>query len=224
MPSPKPAPVALTRETAAPATVMRKHADVAVPKPFSTRNFMVQRALEVGAADDPYEREADQMADRVVDLLLLSRDPGVATPAASAPTRVRRSLSARTYGAGAAFDRWPAPSGLVRRKQTEVRRMVAPVVGREGGMIDGSVESKIRAAGSGKAMDPTLRRGMEGAFGADFGSVRVHTDSAVAPEIGASAFTHGHDVHFAPGTYSPRSASGQRLIAHELTHTLQQGG
>jgi hypothetical protein len=64
---------------------------------------------------------------------------------------------------------------------------------------------------------------MEGAFDADFGSVRVHTDSTVADSIDAVAFTHGNQVHFAPGAYAPESTSGQHLIAHELTHTLQQG-
>ena len=69
-----------------------------------------------------------------------------------------------------------------------------------------------------------MRGEFESAMGADLGSVRIHADSELAPEIGAQAFTLGNDVHFAPGTYDPGSASGQHLIAHELTHVVQQTG
>ena len=64
-------------------------------------------------------------------------------------------------------------------------------------------------------------------FGADFSAVRVHTgpDAASAAEIiSARAFTIGSDIYFAPGEYQPMAYSGQRLLAHELTHVLQGGG
>ena len=67
---------------------------------------------------------------------------------------------------------------------------------------------------------------MEGAFGADFGGVRVHADSSadgLSRSMQAKAFTVGSDIFFARGQYQPSSTSGQRLLAHELTHTVQQG-
>jgi hypothetical protein len=68
---------------------------------------------------------------------------------------------------------------------------------------------------------------MESAFGADFSGVRLHTDADAVQmnrEVNAYAFTHGRDVYFNEGTFNPSSREGKHLLAHELTHTLQQGG
>ncbi|MGH9445618.1 MAG: DUF4157 domain-containing protein [Terriglobia bacterium] len=62
---------------------------------------------------------------------------------------------------------------------------------------------------------------MESALGADFSDVRIHVGSEV-PAIGAIAFTWGSNIHFAPGQYNPHTLHGQRLLAHELTHVVQQ--
>jgi Domain of unknown function (DUF4157) len=77
----------------------------------------------------------------------------------------------------------------------------------------------------GKAVDPNTRAFMESRFGHDFSRVRVHTDAeaaASALEVDALAYTVGHDVVFGQGQYAPHTTSGRRLIAHELTHTIQQ--
>lgn len=69
------------------------------------------------------------------------------------------------------------------------------------------------------------RTEMEGAFGADFSAVRVHTNSsagALSRSLKAQAFTYGNDIFFDTGNYDPDSTSGKRLLAHELTHTVQQ--
>ncbi|MFL9977615.1 eCIS core domain-containing protein [Paraburkholderia graminis] len=70
------------------------------------------------------------------------------------------------------------------------------------------------------------RKFMEPRFGADFGAVRVHTDDSAANkarQIDAAAFTAGKDIYFGKGKYQPDTAAGKELIAHELTHTIQQG-
>jgi hypothetical protein len=67
---------------------------------------------------------------------------------------------------------------------------------------------------------------MESAFGADFGGVRVHTDAqadGLNRLLNARAFTTGHDIFFRRGEYSPGSSTGRELLAHELTHVVQQG-
>lgn len=200
-------------ESSRPATARRSASQALRTDEPSThsRRIFIQRALQVGAADDPYEREADAVADHVMGILRLSDDPGIVVP------------SDASVEGGGRIRRAAPIAGSIRRTPTRIVRSAMSLVGREGGMVDGEVESKIRSSRSGQALDPILRQGMEGAFGADFSNIRVHRDSAVAPTIAARAFTHGSDVHFAPGAYSPESASGQRLIAHELTHTLQQG-
>ena len=63
---------------------------------------------------------------------------------------------------------------------------------------------------------------METTFNTDFSSVRVHANSSRAPEVGALAYTQGHDIHFAPGQFSPDNSMGQQLLGHELTHVVQQ--
>lgn len=67
-----------------------------------------------------------------------------------------------------------------------------------------------------------VKQRMETSFGTDFSSVRVHSDSSKAPEVGALAFTQGTDIHFAPGQFKPETSSGQQLLGHELAHVVQQ--
>ena len=72
-----------------------------------------------------------------------------------------------------------------------------------------------------------MRSSMEQAFGADFSGVRVHTDSrsdGLNQSIQARAFTTGQDIIFRQGEYQPGNRGGQELLAHELTHVVQQNG
>jgi uncharacterized protein DUF4157 len=81
--------------------------------------------------------------------------------------------------------------------------------------------------GSGHALDSVVKSRMESAFGYDFSSVRIHTDSKAAglsSGLSARAFTIGSDVAFASGEYRPGTLTGDALIAHELAHVAQQGG
>ena len=78
----------------------------------------------------------------------------------------------------------------------------------------------------GQPLSPSERAFMEPRFGQDFSGVRIHTDaraSEMARAVNARAFTVGRDVVFGAGQYQPRSSEGQQLLAHELTHVLQQG-
>ena len=80
--------------------------------------------------------------------------------------------------------------------------------------------------GGGESLPPSVRARFEPGFGYDFGHVRVHTGpgaAASAEAIGALAYTSGSDVVFGPGQYAPDTTAGQRLLAHELTHVIQQG-
>ncbi|PTL83019.1 DUF4157 domain-containing protein [Vitiosangium sp. GDMCC 1.1324] len=73
----------------------------------------------------------------------------------------------------------------------------------------------------GRPLPEALRNRMEQAFAADFSSVRVHEGEA-ASSVGALAYTQGTHIHFAPGRFQPDSATGERLIGHELAHVVQQ--
>ncbi|HHI92168.1 MAG TPA: DUF4157 domain-containing protein [Gammaproteobacteria bacterium] len=80
--------------------------------------------------------------------------------------------------------------------------------------------------GGGATLPVNVRNDMEAQFSADFSDVRIHTDGTAAEmsrQINAQAFTHGRDIYFNEGQYDPGSSTGRRLLAHELTHTIQQG-
>jgi hypothetical protein len=82
-------------------------------------------------------------------------------------------------------------------------------------------------AGGGTPLSPETRADMESRLGRDFGGVRVHSGApaaAAAQAVGAKAFTVGNDVFFGAGRYRPETDGGKRLLAHELVHTVQQGG
>jgi hypothetical protein len=94
------------------------------------------------------------------------------------------------------------------------------------GPLDPEIESDIRSAqGGGRPLDDHVRADMEGHLGADLSGVRVHDDSRgdmLSRSVQAEAFTTGSDVFFRSGTYSPDSGDGRKLLAHELTHVVQQ--
>ncbi len=71
-------------------------------------------------------------------------------------------------------------------------------------------------------MPDEVKTKMESSFASDFSDVRVHPDSARAPEAGALAYTQGTDIHFAPGQFKPDTSAGQQLLGHELAHVVQQ--
>ena len=88
-------------------------------------------------------------------------------------------------------------------------------------------ESIQRARGGGQPLDGGVRAQMESAFGTDFGGVRTHTGAeadALNRALNARAFTTGGDIFFRGGEYQPGSSSGRELLAHELTHVVQQSG
>jgi hypothetical protein len=84
-----------------------------------------------------------------------------------------------------------------------------------------AAEPPPAASGSGAPLPAQVQHKMEGAFGFDFSSVRVH-EGERAGALGAQAYTQGDQLHFAPGKYDPASAGGQALIGHELAHVVQQ--
>lgn len=88
-----------------------------------------------------------------------------------------------------------------------------------------SVEGALRSGGS--PLNGPTQQMMESRFGHDFSQVRIHTDARAdesAQAVQARAYTVGNDIAFRSGEYQPEASGGQHLLAHELTHVVQQGG
>ncbi len=130
---------------------------------------------------------------------------------------VRRKARAST-SAAAAVHRLPAKNGMAAA-QAGNRHLL-----RQGPVAPPAVEQTLRSAGH--PLEAGARAEMETHFGADFSDVRVHSDARAARSaeaVNANAYTVGQDVVFGPGQYAPQSESGRELLAHELTHVVQQG-
>jgi Domain of unknown function (DUF4157) len=101
-------------------------------------------------------------------------------------------------------------------------------VGSAGGLMTDTGETALSSArNGGRALDRDTRATMESALGSDLSRVRLHADSGAADlnrRMQAKAFTVGSDIFFRDGLPNPRSSGGHALLAHEVTHTVQQGG
>lgn len=109
-----------------------------------------------------------------------------------------------------------------------LQRLLAQRANEGGGFaVDEDTEERIESArGKGQSLDPEAAKELGNALGADFDSVRVHTSQEsdqLNRRLNARAFTTGSDIFFRQGEYSPNTSGGKELLAHELTHVVQQG-
>jgi hypothetical protein len=172
---------------------------------LSMYNHLVQPKLEINSPGGRYEQEADAMAYSVMR-----------TSSTNAAVKPATGLIGRS----------------VQRKCTECeeeekKKLMRKTEGTGYGInASPALVSSINASkGGGSPLPQETRDFMENAFSRDFSRVRVHADS-VASEmskgIGAKAFTTGNDIYFKSGQYNTESAEGKKLLAHELTHVVQQ--
>ncbi|MBL7749596.1 MAG: DUF4157 domain-containing protein [Chitinophagaceae bacterium] len=168
----------------------------------------VQCSLAIGAVNDPLEQEADSMADKVMSM------QEVPAPAAGNASGIQRKCAACEEEEK--VQRKPLASFIQRKEAT-------------GGMVASpTVTSQINATkGKGSTMDSHTQSFMQSRFGTDFSNINIHTGGEaiqMSRDLNAKAFTVGNDIYFNEGQYNPNSSEGKHLLAHELTHTVQQGG
>ena len=142
------------------------------------------------------------------------------------PEREERADSAGMSADPAA--RPPGLTGLHRSIGNQaVQRILAQRSAGEGAELDEETAGRIsQARGGGRALDSAVQAQMGESMGYDFSGVRVHTSpeaDSLNRQLSAKAFTTGQDVFFREGAYDPNSSGGRELIAHELTHVVQQG-
>ena len=150
---------------------------------------LVQPKLKIGSPDDPLEREADHVADQVIQ---------------RSPLLIQKKCSKCEEEEN------------IQRKATKDKEHVAP----------GVQDQILGAKGQGRPLDKQLQQEMSSGIGHDFSNVNIHTDNRSAElnrKVNARAFTHGNDIFFGKGEFFPETKSGKHLLAHELTHVVQQG-
>ncbi|MFB2835355.1 DUF4157 domain-containing protein [Floridanema evergladense] len=168
---------------------------------------VIQAKLEVGSPDDIYEREADQVAEQIMRM----PEPYGSSPLATemiSPVRVQRLCDECEK----------------ELQQKPIQRQTEG--GASGVTASASLENSLQQSKrGGSPLSDATRAYMEPRFGEDFSQVRVHTDSTAAQmnrALSSHAFTHGRDIYFGAGRYSPDLDGGKQLLAHELTHVVQQ--
>ncbi|MGK7888498.1 MAG: DUF4157 domain-containing protein [Leptolyngbyaceae cyanobacterium] len=139
----------------------------------------------------------------------------------------RQAMPGDKYGLMMKPMEWVQREAMEEEDEIQMKPQIQRV-GAAGGAVSDEFEQELNSArGGGQALAPELQAQMGQAMGADFSGVRVHTDGrsdALNQAVGARAFTTGQDLFFKRGEYQPGSRGGQELIAHELTHVVQQGG
>lgn len=169
----------------------------------------LQPRLEIGAVDDPAEREAEAVARAVVDSPARTVAP---RPGNDAPTLQRQCECGGTCAS--------CREDKLRRQASQGSGPAA-----QASLAPPIVHDVLRSPG--QPLERSARATMESRFGQSFAGVRIHSDAraaASARAVGAQAYTVGHNVVFGNGRYAPASSAGQRLLAHELTHVVQQRG
>jgi len=169
----------------------------------------LQAKLMVGPVGDHYEQEADRVAELVV--------AGPQPAAAPGPHALQRQEEEEVQ-----------TQRLQRQEDEEEVQTKSAIDNRHGFAAGPAIESRLAALkGSGAPLPTEVRAKMEPRFGADFSGVRLHTGGEAVQlnrALQARAFTHGRDIYLGEGSYSPGTSAGNRLLAHELTHVIQQRG
>ena len=184
-------------DVADPVTGPQAAGNQAVQRLF--RAGAIQAKLSISQPNDPYEQEADRIADQVMRMPESSVQRQCAACAPDAPCpKCEEGKIGRKVTSGHSLD---LPSGVS-----------SAIASRQGG---------------GQPLPASTRAFFEPRFATDFSEVRLHTDSEAAQfnrAINALAFTYGQDIYLGDGKNNFESGTGKQLLAHELTHVVQQGG
>lgn len=180
-------------------------------KNASLSSSFIQPKLTIGKSNDAYEQEADAVANKVLNM-------------SDSNVQVKNSTNSHINKKSENPE-----EELVQKKSiaTNISSFIQPSGGNQSkNDVSPAFKSKLNnSKGGGSKMDTSTQSYMESRFGTDFSNVRIHTNNnaiQMNKEIGARAFTNGSDIYFNRGTYNPSATSGKFLLAHELTHTVQQ--
>ncbi|HED38291.1 MAG TPA: DUF4157 domain-containing protein, partial [Ignavibacteria bacterium] len=206
----------------------------------------IQTKLSIGKPNDKYEKEADMMADKVMttpanfnkiqkqekekeepQAKIQKQEEEKEKPQAKLQLQEEEKKEPQTK-IQKQEEKKEEPQAKIQKQaeeapaQTKIQRQTNTSESASTNLSTSLSNTK----GSGETISDSTRTFMEGQFSADFSNVKVHTDRnaiGMNNELGAQAFTYGSDIYFNEGKYNPDTTGGKHLLAHELTHTMQQG-
>ena len=180
------------------------------------RSGTLQAKLRIGQPGDRYEQEADRVADAVMRM----PEPGELE---EETLQAKPPVEMITPSVQRQVEEEELQRQSIEEDEEELQAKATSVYLSE---VTPNLESRIHSLkGGGQPLPESDRAYFEPRFGRDFSQVRVHTDTRAAESaraVNARAFTTGRDVVFGAGQYAPGTTAGQRLLAHELTHVVQQ--
>lgn len=210
----------------------------------------IQAKLRVSQSGDTYEQEADRVAEEVIR----TPEAGLTISSNAAAASVQRKCADCAGGESACPQCLAESPAAQRQSPTATdAQLIQPQFdlgeemeeGRPMSMeededsavqrsADGNIYASsditrriVSAKGMGSPLSESVRQELGSKMGADFSGVRIHTGGDAIQlnrDLAAHAFTHGKDIYFNAGKYRPETVEGRRLLAHELTHVIQQGG
>ncbi|AVH73344.1 eCIS core domain-containing protein [Nostoc sp. 'Lobaria pulmonaria (5183) cyanobiont'] len=195
---------------------------------ISRMSLRPQTKLTVNQPGDIYEQEADRLAQQVMQTM--DGSVGKQSVQREALPESEEELQMKSLAdANISLQREASPES---EEELQMKSLADTNISlqRQGGGVAATsdLETSIQQErGSGQPLSDNIRQPMEQAFGTDFSSVKIHTDSnsdQLNQSIQARAFTTGQDIFFRQGEYAPESHGGKELLAHELTHVVQQNG
>jgi len=184
-------------------------------------NATIQPKLKIGQPDDAHEREADAMAEKV------TQGNDHLTPVPSVQKKC---------------DDCEQEEKIDKKEEESEEKQILrkPIFESDADSSEGNIQTKSSdptpkniegqlnsSKGKGQPLPKSVRNEMEPGFGANFEKVGIHTDTNAVQmnsDLNAQAFTNGSDVYFNQGKFQPENKEGKKLIAHELTHVVQQTG
>jgi len=176
----------------------------------------IQAKLTVSQPDDEYEKEADRVADAVTS-----------ASTSDIQRQVEEEKEEEEVAAKPASDIQRQVEEPEEEGEEEVAAKPASEIQYQPFTVSEDLESRINTARShGHPLSDSTRASLEPQFNRDFSEIKVHTDAEadnLSRQLNARAFTSGNDIFFRSGEYYPDSSEGRQLLAHELTHTIQQG-
>jgi hypothetical protein len=222
-----------------PDDPLEKEADATADKVMRMPDAVVQPSTE--KKEDELQRKEGEQEEEIVQPKLMVNASGSLVMRSEEAEEKEETVQPKLHGDGV-MRQEAEEEETVQRKEAEDEETIQPsaekntvccksILQRSGRgpptPASSQFQSQLQSSkGQGAPLNHSVLHSMQNKFGADFGSVRIHNNEASAQlsrSINAQAFTHGNDIYFNHGKYNPHTSSGGQLLAHELTHTIQQG-